>query len=1263
MLRTRLLALPASCLLFLSAAHSQQSAIATQQQAKDLPGMVAQLTESLVALRQAGDLNKASDVAKQRHDLLLQLAHSSPALALTFMLPAEAIRQFPASFAQRMESDADVSGTLTSIVEDYPDHHTLRIFLNTPSETIELLLADPMAAPLNGTPAHASGKRIDNYLLVPTEALNTTQTLGAGDVTSGGLTTTNTFGAQSTAVLLVNFFDNTSKPFTIDEVRQVVFGDVNNFELENSQNQTWLTGDVFGWFTLPTISTNTCTSNVVSFGTAAQQAAASAGVDLSRYSRFIYIFPQNACTFLGVATLGGIPSHALIVGNDRMQVIGHEMGHNLGLYHSHSLVCPNNISMGTNCQLDEYGDRFDIMGQYTASHFNAYQKERLGWLNYGSSQPISTVTTSGVYTLTPYETGPGVKALKILQSVEPSNGAKTWYYIEYRQQVGFDQGLSVYPTSTKGVLVRMGTDLVPNLSMLLNMNPSGPFDNAALAVGQTYVDSAAGLSITTKSADSNGAQVDIEFGPYGCVQKAPSVSVSPPQSAPLSAGSIQNYTITITNQETSACPLSTIILMATPPSSPAGWTTSLGSQTIGLAPGGTGTLNLAVKSPAGTPPASYAVNITAAKWPSFNYASSTTASYVVGGTPPPDFAISAPASVSLQAGSSLPINVNSTVSNGFASAIALAVTNLPLGVTGTFVPTGIAAGPGSSTLTLVASSATIPGSYSFNISASSGALVHTVLVALTITTASPSADFAISAPANASVQVGASTQLPLTSTVMNGFSSPVTFSAAGLPAGVNAGFSPSTLPAPGSGSSILTVTATSAAVAGKYSFNLTASGGTVTHKVLIPLTVTALPPPPPPPSGGYTLFSSSATPAVPYANAFWPLELGMKFMADRDGQITGVRYYKSAPNTGVHVGSLWSSTGQLLAQAMFINETSSGWQQAQFSSPIGITANTVYVISYHSSGAYSYDDNYFAMAVSNPPLSAPAGSSGNGVYSWGASSTFPATSAGGRNYWVDVVFATEANTASLASIDVTPSNPTVSSGAHQQFTATGHYSDSTTKDITLQVTWSSGTTSVASITAAGLATAVASGNSQITATSGSVTGSTTLTVSSSPPPPPPPTGGYTLFNSTSIPAVLYGNAFWPIELGMRFTADRSGLVTGVRFYKSSSNTAIHVGSLWSSSGQLMAQATFTGETANGWQQVQFSSPVTITANTIYVVSYHSGGAYSYDDNYFNVPVSNPPLTALPASSGNGVYASGPVSTFPSSSGNGRNYWVDVVFQD
>jgi hypothetical protein len=88
----------------------------------------------------------------------------------------------------------------------------------------------------------------------------------------------------------------------------------------------------------------------------------------------------------------------------------------------------------------------------------------------------------------------------------------------------------------------------------------------------------------------------------------------------------------------------------------------------------------------------------------------------------------------------------------------------------------------------------------------------------------------------------------------------------------------------------------------------------------------------------------------------------------------------------------------------------------------------------------------------------------------------------------------------LNSITVSPMNPIVAIGSTEQFTATGNYSDSSTKDLTTQVTWASATTSVATISNAtgsnGLATTVGAGSSNITATFGGISGSTMLTVSS-----------------------------------------------------------------------------------------------------------------------------------------------------------------------
>ena len=85
----------------------------------------------------------------------------------------------------------------------------------------------------------------------------------------------------------------------------------------------------------------------------------------------------------------------------------------------------------------------------------------------------------------------------------------------------------------------------------------------------------------------------------------------------------------------------------------------------------------------------------------------------------------------------------------------------------------------------------------------------------------------------------------------------------------------------------------------------------------------------------------------------------------------------------------------------------------------------------------------------------------------------------------------------LSSISVSPANPSVPGGNTQQFAASGTYSDGTSHDITTQVTWNSSNTLVATVNSSGLATAVAVGTSSITATSGSISGSTTLTVTSS----------------------------------------------------------------------------------------------------------------------------------------------------------------------
>ena len=135
---------------------------------------------------------------------------------------------------------------------------------------------------------------------------------------------------------------------------------------------------------------------------------------------------------------------------------------------------------------------------------------------------------------------------------------------------------------------------------------------------------------------------------------------------------------------------------------------------------------------------------------------------------------------------------------------------------------------------------------------------------------------------------------------------------------------------------------------------------------------------------------------------------------------------------------------------------------------------------------------------------------------------------------------------------------------------------------------------------------------------------------------------------------------------MQFRSDVNGTITGIRFYKASTNTGTHVANLWTSSGTLLTTATFTRESASSWQQVLFSSPVPITSNTVYVAFYHAlNGHYSASLNHFaTTGVDSQPLHALAngVSGGNGVYAYGSTSLFPTQTWSTANYWADVMFQ-
>jgi hypothetical protein len=165
---------------------------------------------------------------------------------------------------------------------------------------------------------------------------------------------------------------------------------------------------------------------------------------------------------------------------------------------------------------------------------------------------------------------------------------------------------------------------------------------------------------------------------------------------------------------------------------------------------------------------------------------------------------------------------------------------------------------------------------------------------------------------------------------------------------------------------------------------------------------------PPPLSCPCSIWPASATPATAAEPDSAAVEVGVKFRADNAGRITGIRFYKGTGNTGTHVGHLWTAAGQLLGTAPFGTETTTGWQQATFPTPVPVTAGTTYVASYYApNGRYAADSEAFTGGgVDNGLLHALGNGvdGGNGVYRYGSGGGFPSNSWQATNYWVDVSY-------------------------------------------------------------------------------------------------------------------------------------------------------------------------------------------------------------------------------------------------------------------
>jgi subtilase family serine protease len=209
---------------------------------------------------------------------------------------------------------------------------------------------------------------------------------------------------------------------------------------------------------------------------------------------------------------------------------------------------------------------------------------------------------------------------------------------------------------------------------------------------------------------------------------------------------------------------------------------------------------------------------------------------LAGSSSTPGFSLSSsPGSVSVAQGSSGTSTITSTVTDGFDSTISLSATGQPTGVTVGFSPTSIT-GAGTSTMKLTVASSTAAGTYSITVSGTSGSTTESTTVSLTVTGTTP--NFTISAsPTSISVARGNSGTSTISTAISGGFNSAITLSASGEGSLQTVTFSPSSVAAPGSGTSTMTVKVGGSARLGNHTITITGTGGGVTHTTTVTLDV------------------------------------------------------------------------------------------------------------------------------------------------------------------------------------------------------------------------------------------------------------------------------------------------------------------------------------------------------------------------------------------------------------------------------------------
>lgn len=543
------------------------------------------------------------DTSATRKKYMKELITKDPTKFLENAVPNKVSTLLAPKIKENFEQEVIVEGDVQNIIGENLKTKQVEteLYVNSNQGRLRVYSTDKQdKGLLSGTKVKINGYKIDKDVA--------TASVSRQKVKSNvkGITTITDSVNKKIAVILFDFQNKRGTFWPTDEIKKWLFNDpasLNGYYTEVSKDQITFSGDIFGPITVPLDAGTNCGS-VYDSSTKAKEMITATGVNLDSYDLVAFDFPSyDSCWAAAWADIGGkytwfngsllqydsvLPTKApaypgstpapYYVPMTRAGLAIHEIGHNLGMHHANSYVCKDTsgnsvpVDLYKNCTNTEYGDPFDVMGNYYEDprHINAYHTGQMGWL-----PDSATLTTNepGNFTIYPLESNTGNTSLRIPAGIYPNyNNNSLFYYLEFRKNIGgvFDR-FELSDPVVQGISIRLGFDYGATYnSLLVDTTPGNySFYDSSLKPGQTFDDNLRGIKITPRQINSDGSiTISVDRYTPDCVSSKPTVEIYNNSSGWGKPNEVVNYGITITNNDSLICGATTYTLL---PDFPSGW--------------------------------------------------------------------------------------------------------------------------------------------------------------------------------------------------------------------------------------------------------------------------------------------------------------------------------------------------------------------------------------------------------------------------------------------------------------------------------------------------------------------------------------------------------------------------------------------------------------------------------------------------------------------------------------------------------------------